>query len=61
MILFVGKKAKQRTETFADRERAIEADYFARRCGLTRDEALKIIKDARPDKPIVTLVRAKPQ
>ncbi|RUU85577.1 hypothetical protein EOB59_31615 [Mesorhizobium sp. M7A.F.Ca.MR.176.00.0.0] len=42
----MGKKAKQNTESRADRERAIEANYFARKCGLTKDEALKIIKNA---------------
>ncbi|MBZ9775508.1 hypothetical protein [Mesorhizobium sp. CO1-1-8] len=42
----MGKKAKQNTESRPDRERAIEANYFARRCGLTKDEALKILKKA---------------
>ncbi|RWN25937.1 MAG: hypothetical protein EOR97_30605 [Mesorhizobium sp.] len=42
----MGKKGKQNTGSRADRERAIEANYFARKCGLTKDEALKILKHA---------------
>lgn len=42
----MGKKAKQNTESRADGERAIEADYFDRKCCLTKDEALKILKNA---------------
>ncbi|ADV15105.1 hypothetical protein EN962_07265 [Mesorhizobium sp. M7A.F.Ca.CA.001.09.2.1] len=40
----MGKKAKQNTASRTDRERAIEANYFARKCGLTKDEALKILR-----------------
>ena len=46
MILVVGKKAKQKIEPQADREMAIEAAYFARKFGLTKEEALKTIKEA---------------
>lgn len=59
MVLFVGKKAKQAGDSPIDREREIEAEYYARKCGLTRDEALKIIKDARPVKRRAGVVRAK--
>ncbi|UVK52423.1 hypothetical protein DBIPINDM_005794 [Mesorhizobium sp. AR02] len=59
MILFVGKKAKRAGESPINREREIEAEYYARKCGLTRDEALKIIKDARPAKQRASLVGAK--
>ncbi|MES0196604.1 hypothetical protein [Mesorhizobium sp. M0011] len=38
----MGKKPKQHTEATADREKAIEALYFARKCGLTKEEALKM-------------------
>ena len=46
----MGKKTKQSNESSLDRERATEADYYARKCGLTKEEALKIIKDAGPVK-----------
>jgi hypothetical protein len=42
----MGKKAKQHAESRADREKAIEALYFARKCGLTKDEALKMLREA---------------
>ncbi|MBZ9965704.1 hypothetical protein LB561_12335 [Mesorhizobium sp. B292B1B] len=42
----MGKKPKQHSESTADREKAIEALYFARKCGLTRDEALKMLGEA---------------
>ncbi|MER9328641.1 hypothetical protein [Mesorhizobium sp. M0488] len=42
----MGKKAKQHRQFLAARERAIEAAYFARKCGLTKEEALKILKEA---------------
>jgi hypothetical protein len=48
MIRAVGKKAKQGREEPTDRERLAEADFYARRCGLTRDEALKLFKEASP-------------
>ncbi|RUX23346.1 hypothetical protein EOA13_34130 [Mesorhizobium sp. M7A.F.Ca.US.011.01.1.1] len=35
----MGKKPGQQTESTADREKAIAALYFARKCGLTKDEA----------------------
>jgi len=55
----MGKKTKQRSESMADRERAIEAAYFARKFGLTKEEALKILKDARTLKPFTSRDRAK--
>ncbi|ESY81074.1 hypothetical protein X739_28115 [Mesorhizobium sp. LNHC220B00] len=42
----MGKKPKQHRESTADRENAIEALYFARKCGLTKEEALKILREA---------------
>ncbi|MER9645372.1 MULTISPECIES: hypothetical protein [unclassified Mesorhizobium] len=42
----MGKKPGQQTESTADREKAIEALYFARKCGLTKDEALKMLGKA---------------
>lgn len=51
MILFVGKKAKQSREEPIDRERVAEADFYARRCGLTREEALRLLKEASPPTP----------
>lgn len=51
MIRTMGKKAKQKFETPVDRERTAEADYYARKCGLTREEALRIMNDARSVKP----------
>ncbi|TPM90173.1 hypothetical protein FJ977_34865 [Mesorhizobium sp. B2-1-3A] len=42
----MGKKAKQNTESRADRERTIQAIYFARECGLTKEEALKMLRQA---------------
>lgn len=44
----MGKEAKHSSQSPLDRERAIEVDYSARKCGLTKEEALKIIKEARP-------------
>ena len=46
MIRVVGKKAKQKIEPQADREMAIEAAYFARKFGLTKEEALKTLQEA---------------
>ncbi|MEV8641418.1 hypothetical protein AB0V79_29175 [Mesorhizobium ciceri] len=43
----MGKKSKQPSEATADRERAIEALYFARKCGLTKEEALKMLREAQ--------------
>ncbi|RUX26475.1 hypothetical protein EOA13_23530 [Mesorhizobium sp. M7A.F.Ca.US.011.01.1.1] len=43
----MGKKPKQHTEATADREKAIEALYFARKCGLTKEEALKMFREAQ--------------
>ncbi|ESZ54638.1 hypothetical protein NL532_18620 [Mesorhizobium sp. C120A] len=42
----MGKKPKQHAKSTADREKAIEALYFARKCGLTKEEALKMLKEA---------------
>ncbi|RUU24386.1 hypothetical protein EOD10_01670 [Mesorhizobium sp. M7A.T.Ca.TU.009.01.3.2] len=42
----MGKKPKQHTEA-TDREKAIEALYFARKCGLTKEEALKMLREAQ--------------
>jgi len=50
MIRTVGKKAKQSREEPIDRERMAEADFYARRCGLTREEALRLLKEASPSK-----------
>ncbi|ESY91925.1 hypothetical protein X738_28035 [Mesorhizobium sp. LNHC209A00] len=36
----------QKTEYRTDREKRIEALYFARKCGLTMDEALKMLSEA---------------
>jgi hypothetical protein len=55
----VGKKAKQSSESLADRELAIEASYFARKFGLTKEEALKILKEAHVVKPLPTRDREK--
>ena len=52
MIRVVGKKAKQKIEPQADREMAIEAAYFARKFGLTKEEALKTLKEASVVKPL---------
>ncbi|RUX81980.1 hypothetical protein EN904_05860 [Mesorhizobium sp. M7A.F.Ca.CA.001.07.2.1] len=40
------EKLKQHTEA-TDREKAIEALYFARKCGLTKEEALKMLREAQ--------------
>ncbi|MER8434265.1 hypothetical protein [Mesorhizobium caraganae] len=48
----MSKKAKQSREEPIDSEWVVEADYYARRCGPTHDEALKLIKDAIPPKPV---------
>ncbi|ESX13679.1 hypothetical protein [Mesorhizobium sp. LSJC264A00] len=42
----MGKKPKQHAKSTADREKAIEALYFARKCGLTKEEALKMLREA---------------
>jgi hypothetical protein len=55
----MGKKKIQSRESALDREKAIEAEFFARKCGLTRDEVLKIIKDARFVRPLASVVREK--
>ena len=52
MIRAMGKKAKQRIEPLSDREMAIEAAYFARKFGLTKEEALKTLKEARVVQPL---------
>ncbi|RWB18566.1 MAG: hypothetical protein EOQ40_24545 [Mesorhizobium sp.] len=51
----MGKKAKQKArqaiEPPLDRERTREADYYyARKVGMTRDEAPRIIREADPPK-----------
>lgn len=46
MIRTVGKKLKVNKEPIADREITTEADYFARKCGLTREEARRILNEA---------------
>ncbi|MEI9412191.1 hypothetical protein [Mesorhizobium salmacidum] len=51
----MGQKAKQKannqaTERPVDRERAREAEYYARKVGITRDEALRIIHEAQVPK-----------
>jgi hypothetical protein len=54
MIRVVGKKAKQKRkiEPPSDSERATEAEYYARKFGLTREEAARMIKDARTITPL---------
>ena len=45
-ICIVGKKTKKRIRhVWEEHEAAIEAAYFARNFGLTKEEALKILKD----------------
>ncbi|TIT96958.1 MAG: hypothetical protein E5W55_10000 [Mesorhizobium sp.] len=55
----MGKKAKpkarQAIDPPLDRERTREADYYARKVGMTRDEALRIIREA--DRPKLSIVR----
>ena len=46
MIRVVGKKAKQKIEPQEDRDMAIDAAYVARKFGLTKEEALKTLKEA---------------
>ncbi|TPI20387.1 hypothetical protein FJW08_31980 [Mesorhizobium sp. B3-2-1] len=45
MIRAAGKKQKRVTEPVADREFTAEADYYARKFGLTRDEAQSILDE----------------
>jgi hypothetical protein len=55
----MGKKTQPDSEKLATREMT-EADYFARKCGLTREEAQRIIDEARirtPIKPAVAHVK----
>ncbi|MGX5829942.1 hypothetical protein [Mesorhizobium sp. 43Arga] len=50
----MGKKAKQKAlESQIDSELEAEAAYYTRKVGITRDEALKIIKDAQPKIAVV--------
>ncbi|TPO07135.1 hypothetical protein FJ980_12490 [Mesorhizobium sp. B1-1-5] len=55
MIRFMGKKAKHKVrQTIAlplDDEVQTEAAYYARKCGITIEEALRIIKEARAPMP----------
>jgi hypothetical protein len=52
----VGKKIKQSGDySLADRERAKEAAYFARKFGLTKEEALRMINEARTLKPLANV------
>ncbi|TPL88665.1 hypothetical protein FJ948_20825 [Mesorhizobium sp. B2-3-12] len=46
MIRAVGKKQKPITEPVADRGITTEADYYARKFGLTREEAQRILDEA---------------
>ncbi|TPN80816.1 hypothetical protein FJ987_27420 [Mesorhizobium sp. CU2] len=50
MILHMGKKAKLRAkhavEAPVEGELAAEAAYYARKCGITIDEAARIIRQA---------------
>jgi hypothetical protein len=59
MILLMGKKAKLRTKHAAieplDSELAAEAAYYSRKCGITLDEAAKIIREANGPKPSIVL------
>ncbi|MBZ9974177.1 MULTISPECIES: hypothetical protein [unclassified Mesorhizobium] len=57
----MGKKVKQKPKQRAkhaderplDRERAREAEYYARKVGITRDEALSIILEAHMPKLVI--------
>ena len=52
----MGKKAKQIvSEPLEDREIAIEAAYYARKFGLTKEEALRMLKDARTPKRLANV------
>lgn len=46
----MGKKAKLITEGVSE-ERLTEANYYARKCGIPLDEALRIIESAYTSKP----------
>ena len=61
MILVVGKKAKQKIEPQANREMAIEAAYFARKFGLTKEEALKTLQEASVVKLLPSRNPARPR
>ncbi|RUV10539.1 MAG: hypothetical protein EOQ60_32175 [Mesorhizobium sp.] len=37
-----------------DRDLALEANYYVRKCGLTRDETVRIIRQASASKAIVS-------
>ncbi|PBB96770.1 hypothetical protein CK224_21060 [Mesorhizobium sp. WSM3862] len=51
----MAKKAKHAIQSIPlDHDLAREADYYARRCGLTRDETLRIIRTASAPKGIVS-------
>ena len=50
----MGKKAKKSSETPPNREREIEAGYYARKLGLTKEETLQILKDADTLKPLAS-------
>jgi hypothetical protein len=57
MIRLMGKKGKRDSEpATASREITAEADYFARKCGLTREEAQQIIDEARVQPSVKTLL-----
>lgn len=51
----MGKKVKHKTkrvtEAPPDEDLEAEAAYYASRCGITRDEAVKIIRGAHEPKP----------
>jgi hypothetical protein len=46
MIRAMGKKAKHDIEAPIEGDLAAEAAYYARKCGITINEAAKIIRDA---------------
>lgn len=48
------RKSKRRVETSKDGELEREADFYARKVGITRDEALTIIREAL--KPKLSIV-----
>ncbi|RWD30852.1 MAG: hypothetical protein E5Y89_02700 [Mesorhizobium sp.] len=51
----MAKKAKHAIQsTSSDHDLAREADFYARRCGLTRDETLRIIRRASAPKGIAS-------
>ena len=55
MIRLMGKKAKQAIEAPVEARLEKEAAYYARKVGITRDEAVAIIREAH--QPKLSIVR----